>query len=83
MDSTTIVALVTLFGNIVTMICGIKLISYRVEQLEKKVEKHNQFYDKVNALDTAKNVNNIEHKNFDRRLSNIERSFSYGDSTQI
>lgn len=83
MSDSILVAIASLIGNILTIVCGIKLISYRVEQLEKKVEKHNQFYDKVNALDTAKNVNNIEHKNFDRRISNIERSFNYGDSTQI
>lgn len=83
MSDTFWVAIATIFGNVVTMICGIKMINYRIEQLEKKVEKHNQFYDKVNALETAENVNAIEHKNFDRRISNIERSYSYGDSSQI
>lgn len=73
MDSQLILALVTLFGNIITLICGLQVIKYRIAQLEKKVEKHNQFYDKVNGLEKCIEVNKIEHKSYDKRISNLER----------
>ena len=83
MSDSVIVALASLLGTGIGSYSGFKLMKYRIEQLEKKVEKHNQFYDKVNALETAENVNTIEHKDFDKRISNIERKYNYGNSTQI
>lgn len=74
MSDTFWVAIATIFGNVITLICGIKLITYRIEQLEKKVEKHNQFYDKTNALEKQAEINNIEHALYDKRLDNLERS---------
>lgn len=78
MDSEIILALVTLFGNIVTLICGLQVIKYRIAQLEKKVEKHNQFYDKVNELEKEEEVNKVEHKSFDKRITALERGASNG-----
>ena len=78
MDSEIILALVTLFGNIVTLICGLQVIKYRIAQLEKKVEKHNQFYDKVNELEKEKEVNKVEHISFDKRITALERGVSNG-----
>ena len=47
MDSTVIVALISLVGTLGGSLGGIvvssKLTAYRIEQLEKKVEEHNQF----------------------------------------
>ena len=47
MDSTIIVALISLVGTLGGSLGGIlvssKLTAYRIEQLEKKVEEHNQF----------------------------------------
>ena len=44
MDNTVIVALISLLGTLVGSLGGImvstKLTNYRLEQLEKKVEKH-------------------------------------------
>lgn len=78
MDSEIILALVTLFGNIVTLICGLQVIKYRIAQLEKKVEKHNQFYDKVNALEKEEEINKVEHISFDKRITTLERGVSNG-----
>lgn len=41
MSDTIIVALVSFAATLITSMGGYKLIAYRVEQLEKKVEKHN------------------------------------------
>jgi transcription elongation factor Elf1 len=76
MDSEIILALVTLFGNIVTLICGLQVIKYRIAQLEKKVEKHNQFYDKVNELEKEEEINKVEHLSFDKRITILERGVS-------
>lgn len=78
MDSGIILALVTLFGNIVTLICGLQVIKYRIAQLEKKVEKHNQFYDKVNELEKEEEINKVEHLSFDKRITTLERGVSNG-----
>ena len=47
MDSTIIVALISLVGTLGGSLGGIlvssKLTAYRIEQLEKKVEEHNNF----------------------------------------
>ena len=46
MTTEIIVALITLVGTLIGTFSGIvvgtKLINYRIEQLEKKVDKHNQ-----------------------------------------
>ena len=40
---TIIVAVLSFLGTLVGSFSGMKLMSYRIEQLEKKVEKHNNF----------------------------------------
>ena len=74
MSDSLLVAICSVCSNIVTILVGIKLIDYRVTQLEKKVEKHNAFYDKVNELEKSEEVNRVEHKTFDKRLTNLEVS---------
>ena len=72
MSDSLLVAICSVCSNIVTILVGIKLIYYRVTQLEKKVEKHNAFYDKVNELEKSEEVNRVEHKTFDKRLLDLE-----------
>lgn len=56
MNDTIIVALLSLAGTLLGTLGGIiassKLIAYRIEQLEKKVEKHNQFAERIPVLET-------------------------------
>lgn len=56
MSSTIIVALISLVGTLVGSLGGIvvssKLTNYRIEQLEKKVDKHNNFAEKIPILST-------------------------------
>ena len=52
MDWTTIiVAIITFLGSLIGTFSGFKLTSYRVEQLEKKVEKHNSLIERTYALE--------------------------------
>lgn len=51
MDSTIIVALISFLGSSFATFAGIltanKLSAYRIEQLEKKVEKHNNIVERT------------------------------------
>lgn len=55
MDSTIIVAVLSLVGTLIGSLAGIlaanKLVIYRIEQLEKKVEKHNNVLERVYELE--------------------------------
>lgn len=46
-----LVACASLIGSIIAGVTGYKLIAYRVEQLEKKVEKHNSVVERVYKLE--------------------------------
>ena len=62
MSDTVIVAVISLagslFGTFAGTFSGMKIISYRIEQLEKKVDKHNNFAERVPILEEQMKVAN-------------------------
>ena len=46
MTDTVIVAIISLLGTLLGSFGGTQLVKYRIEQLEKKVEKHNSIVEK-------------------------------------
>ncbi|MGI6151602.1 MAG: hypothetical protein ACOYIR_06590 [Christensenellales bacterium] len=60
MTDTVIVALLSLAGTAIGSILGIfannKLVIYRLEQLEKKVERHNNVVERVALLEKDVNI---------------------------
>lgn len=64
MSETIIVALIALGGTTLGTFGGIltanKLAMYRIEQLEKKVDKHNGFGEKIPVLETR--ITTCEHR---------------------
>lgn len=62
MSDTIIVAVISLagslFGTFAGTFSGMKIISYRIEQLEKKVDKHNNFAERVPILEEQMKVAN-------------------------
>lgn len=62
MDSSIVVALLSLLGTIMGSLGGIlvssKLTNYRLEQLEKKVDKHNNFAERIPVLEEQLKVAN-------------------------
>ena len=71
MESTIVVALISLVGTLTGSLSGIlvssKLTNYRIEQLEKKVDKHNNFAEKIPILSTKidilnQRVEELEHE---------------------
>ena len=62
-----IVGILSLIGTIIGSYSGMKLMSYRIEQLEKKVDKHNNFAERVPILEEQIKVANhriadLEHE---------------------
>lgn len=57
---TIVVAGISLFGTALGTFSGFKLTTYRVGQLEKKVDKHNNFAERVPVLEEK--INHIEHE---------------------
>lgn len=82
MTETVIIALISLFGTMVGTFGGIvtsgKLISYRIEQLEKKVEsmnaKHDGLSERVKNLEEHRAVVDEQIKVCNHRIDDLEKS---------
>lgn len=60
MQTEILVALLSLVGTFIGSFSGLKLTSYRIEQLEKKVDKHNNFATRIPILEEKQKVS--EHR---------------------
>lgn len=71
MTDEIIVALLSFLGTLIGTVSGIltsaKLTNYRLQQLEKKVDKHNNFAERIPVLEE-------KLKNQDARIEYIERN---------
>lgn len=66
MQNEIIIALLSFAGTLCGSFGGMKLMSYRIEQLEKKVDKHNNFAERIPILEEKITVAN-------HRISDLER----------
>ena len=77
MGDSIIVALLSLFGTLMGSLFGIltanKLTNFRIEQLEKKVEKHNNVIERVFALEKHDAVIDEEIKVANHRIDDLEQ----------
>lgn len=80
MTEAIIVAILSLFGTLGGSLCGIltanKLTNYRIEQLEKKVEKHNSVIERVYELEKHEAVMDEEIRVANHRISDLEEFHS-------
>lgn len=72
----TILTIISAFGTALGTFAGImvnsRLVNYRIEQLEKKVDKHNQVIDRVYRLEKRDALVEEEIKVANHRLSDLE-----------
>ena len=77
MNDVIIVALLSLAGTLIGTFGGIvtsnKLTIYRIEQLEKKVEKHNNVIERVYNLEKNEAVMEEEIEVANHRISDLEQ----------
>ena len=77
MTDTIIVALLSLAGTLIGSVMGIltanKLTNYRIEQLEKKVEKHNGVIERVFKIEQHNAVVDEEIKVANHRIEDLEQ----------
>lgn len=69
--ATVIVGILSLMGTALGSWGGLKLMSYRIEQLEKKVDKHNNFAERIPVLEEKIEVAN-------HRISDLEHEVNKG-----
>lgn len=67
MNSEILVALFSLVGTAMGTFGGIRLTNYRIEQLEKKVDKHNNLVERTAVIENIIKVH-------DHRIKNLERT---------
>lgn len=66
MDSTIIVAVLSFLGTVIGSFSGMKLMSYRIEQLEKRVDKHNNVIERMYNLEKKDAIQ-------DERIAELEK----------
>ena len=78
MSETIIVAILSLVGTLAGSLLGIiaanKLVVYRIVQLEKKVEKHNNVLERVYDLEKSEAVIKEEIKVANHRIDDLENN---------
>jgi 3'-phosphoadenosine 5'-phosphosulfate sulfotransferase len=78
MDSTVIVAIVAGFGTAIGSIGGIitaaRLTNYRLQQLEKKVEAHNNLVARTYELEGWREVCEEKLKVSNHRIDDLEKA---------
>ena len=76
MISEIVVALIGLagsaFGSLVGIVVSNKLTQYRIEQLEKKVEAHNNLIERTYHLEEKDSVHTEQIKVINNRLKDLE-----------
>jgi hypothetical protein len=83
MNDVVLVALISLIGTLGGTFGGIltssKLTNYRLEQLEKKVEKHNNVVERVYVLEKHEAVIDEEIKVANHRIDDLESFHKKGE----
>lgn len=68
-----IVAALSLAGTFFGTFSGMRLMSYRIEQLEKKVEKHNNLVERQYDIEKITAVLSEDMKVVNHRLADLEK----------
>ena len=71
--SNIVVAIIALLGTFIGSFSGIKLMSYRIEQLEKKVEKHNNLVERMYKIEEKTELQEEKIKVANHRIDDLEK----------
>lgn len=78
-----IVALIGLAGSAIGAFGGIiianKLTNYRIEQLEKKVDKHNNLVERMYGVEERVALLDEKQKVANHRIDDLERAFPFAE----
>ena len=74
MEKEIIIAVISFAGTVLGSFGGVRVISYRIEQLEKKVEKHNNVIERVYKLEETEAVQNEKISVANRRIYELEKT---------
>ena len=72
MATEIIVAALSLVGTFLGSYSGIRLMSYRIEQLEKKVEKHNNLVERMYKVEEQTSLQEEKIKVANHRIDDLE-----------
>ena len=76
MSEAVVIALISLLGTVCGSFAGVmatsKLSNYRIEQLEKKVDKHNNLIERVYNIEQNEAVMNEKIEVANHRISDLE-----------
>lgn len=77
MSEVIIVALISLLGTVIGSVTGIvastKLTNYRIEQLERKVDAHNNLIDRMYNVERCVDLLDQREKVTEHRLDDLEQ----------
>lgn len=59
-------------GSVIGIICNTRLTTYRIKQLEKKVDKHNTVIDRTYKVESRLDVIDEEIKVANHRINDLE-----------
>lgn len=73
MSNELIIGILSFAGTALGSFGGMRLMGYRIEQLEKKVEKHNNVIERVYKLEESEAVQNEKIAVANHRIDDLER----------
>lgn len=78
MSDTIVVAIIGLvgsgLGSVIGVLASSKLTQYRIEQLEKKVDKHNNLVERTYQLEEQQALHEEKIKVANHRIDDLERA---------
>lgn len=80
MDTNIIIDMLTIAATVLTVIGSNRLTVYRIEQLEKKVDKHNNIVERMYSVEKRLEVDENRIKVSEHRLEDLEKSERGGNN---
>lgn len=70
---TIIVGFLSVIGTVIGSFSGMKLMTYRIEQLEQRVNKHNNLIERTYKLEQQEAIHDEQIKVANHRIEDLEK----------